>query len=107
MDFFDNFYHTSLKMEVQELNIIYNAINNYFMPRDQPIRTRLYRQLNYMEEREMYEMANNEPDGTIFLYNSRHNHRYYCMKIYGRVYHIVTNDDLTDVYSVSEIYEID
>lgn len=94
-------------MELQEVNIIYNAVNNYFMPRDQPVHPRLYRQLNYIEERDMYEMAMNEPGGTIFLYNSRHNHRYYCMKIDGRVYQIVTNEDLTDIYSVSEIYELD
>lgn len=66
----------------------------------------LYRSLQYGEEKEAYSMITDEPNETIMLYTSRNNHRYYFAKFNGQVYHIVTNEALTVLFSIRIIDEM-
>lgn len=66
----------------------------------------LYRSLQYGEEKEAYRMIIEEPNETIMLYTSRNNHRYYFSKFNGQVYHIVTNESLTVLFSIRIIDEL-
>ena len=88
-------------MNIANEEIIFNAINgvNNIAER-RPV---FYRQLSYGEEREMYNQMINEPNNTVIFYGERHLHRYYFAKFNDIVYHIVTNSDMTRIYTVREI----
>jgi len=66
----------------------------------------LYRSLQYGEEKEGYNMIIEEPNETIILYTVRNNHRYYFAKFNEQVYHIVTNEALTVLFSIRIIDEL-
>lgn len=59
---------------------------------------RLYRSLNFMEEKEAFEYIKNQ-DSSVILYTSRSNHKYYFVKIQNRVLQIITNNNY-DVYTI-------
>lgn len=86
-----------------ENEIIFNAINGVNNINNVERRPVLYRQLSYAEEREMYEHMINEPNNTVIFYDERHLHRYYFAKFNHIVYHIVTNSDMTRIYTIREI----
>lgn len=82
---------------VNNMNIVYDAINNYTQ---RVPRLQLYRGLHVFEEQEAYDSLINEPNNTVILYDERNNHKYYFGKINGQIYHVITNTDMTNVYCV-------
>lgn len=83
-----------------ETDIIFNAINGINNGNEYFIRPVLYRQLSYGEERDMYNQMVNEPNNTLIFYDERHLYRYYFAKFNDTVYHIVTNSDISRIYTI-------
>jgi len=86
-----------------ENEIISNAVNGVNNGNEYFRRPVLYRQLSYGEEREMYNQMVNEPNNTVIFYDERHLHRYYFAKFNNIVYHIVTNSDISRIYTIRSI----
>lgn len=84
-----------------ENDIIFNAING--VNNGNFMRPILYRQLSYGEERDMYNQMVNEPNNTVIFYDERHLYRYYFAKFNNTVYHIVTNSDMSRIYTIRSI----
>jgi ribosomal protein S18 acetylase RimI-like enzyme len=90
----DNNYKIILNKD-DEYNIVMHAINNTDSEKKH---LRLYRSLNFMEEKEAFEYIKNQ-ESQIILYTSRSNHRYYFVKIKDKVLQIITNNNY-DLYTI-------
>jgi len=87
------------------LFILFNAINDHNNLNGNYVRPVLYRQLRYNEEREMYNQLTDAPNNTVIFYDERQFHRYYFVKFNYRPYHIVTNSDMSRIYTIYELNE--
>ena len=89
-------------LDNNQLNFIYNAVNNY----NPSTRMVLYRALHFFEEQDAYNSLVNEPENTVILFDTRMNNRYYFGKFNGEIYHIITDGDLNVVRCVRLIDQV-
>lgn len=86
--------------EDNEYKIITEAVNN-----SSNIRLRLYRSLNYSEEKEAFEYIKNieyneyNEYNDLILYTVRSDHRYYFGKFGEKILQIITNNNY-EIYAV-------
>ena len=59
--------------------------------------------LDYQYIQEMYIQMINCHNNTLIFYDERNLHRYYFAKFSDIVYHIVTNSDISRIYSIRNI----
>jgi hypothetical protein len=90
---YENDNYRIILNEDDEHQMIMNAINNNYSP------LRLYRSLNFMEEKEAFEYMKNQESSLLILYTLRSNHRYYFIKIGEKILQIITNNDY-ELYAI-------
>lgn len=96
---------------MDELSYIWNAVNNFNNINNNNINVNsppprnpsLHRSLRINEEQDMYNEIIDQPNGTVILYSERLNHRYYFCKINDSVYHIITNQEMSQIYCIRVI----
>jgi hypothetical protein len=80
--------------EDDEYKVITEAVN-----KSSNIRLRLYRSLNFIEEKDAFSYIKSSEEYLLILYTVRSNHRYYFWKFGEKILQIITNNDY-EIYAI-------